>query len=553
MKRRKKIFSMLAALLVAGQIFYGSFITAEASTLTGAVDTDDFIRGVDVSTLDMLEDLGAHYYQNNTQSDALTILKNNGSNYVRLKLWVNPYDEDGNSYGGGNNDYATTLSLAKRAQNLGMKILIDFHLSDFWADPANQIKPKAWKDLSYSELKTTLYNYMKTTLNNFAADGVVPDMVQVGNEISTGILHDDGKIGTDEDFSNLADLLETAIAGVRASSASSTKIILHLDQGGKNELYTWFFGGLLGESPNLDFDVFGLSYYPMWHGTMEGLQYNLNYLATTYNKEVCVVETAYAWTTEDGDGVGNVFISGDEETGGYPATTAGQFQFMNDLESVLLNVPNDKGIGYFYWEPEWVPVTGGTYATSAGVAYKNDTVTPSNTWDNMTLFNFSGNALSSINVLNQPTENLLSNISFEQNDVTTTPSDWNVWLSSTTSSDTVKTEYGNAYDGNYKLTFWDDEAYSCSLYKTYTNIPNGTYQFSIWAMTNGDQDTLQLYAKNYGGDELNTAITTSDVNWNIFSIDEIVVTNNTLEIGVYSVAGADDWCNLDMAILRKVE
>lgn len=144
-----------------------------------------------------------------------------------------------------------------------MKILIDFHLSDFWADPANQIKPKAWKNLSYSELKTTLYNYMKTTLNNFAADGVVPDMVQVGNEISTGILHDDGKIGTDEDFSNLADLLESAIAGVRASSASNIKIMLHLDQGGKNELYTWFFGGLLEESPNLDFDVFGLSYYPM--------------------------------------------------------------------------------------------------------------------------------------------------------------------------------------------------------------------------------------------------------------------------------------------------
>lgn len=553
MKKRKKIFSIITALLIAGQIFYGSLITARASTITGAVNTHDFIRGVDVSTLDMLEDLGAHYYQNNTESDALTILKSNGSNYVRLKLWVNPYDENGNSYGGGNNDYATTLSLAKRAQNLGMKILIDFHLSDFWADPANQIKPKAWKNLSYSELKTTLYNYMKTTLNNFAADGVVPDMVQVGNEISTGILHDDGKIGTDEDFSNLADLLESAIAGVRASSASNTKIMLHLDQGGKNELYTWFFGGLLEESPNLDFDVFGLSYYPMWHGTMEGLQYNLNYLATTYNKEVCVVETAYAWTTEDGDGVGNVFISGDEATGGYPATTAGQFQFMNDLESVLLNVPNDKGIGYFYWEPEWVPVTGGTYATSAGVAYKNDTVTPSNTWDNMTLFNFSGNALSSINVLNQPSENLISNISFEQNEVTTTPSDWNVWLSSSTNSDTVKTEYGNAYDGNYKLTFWDDEAYSCSLYKTYSNIPNGTYQFSIWAMTNGEQDTLQLYAKNYGGDELNTTITTSDINWNIFSIDEIVVTNNTLEIGVYSVAGANDWCNLDMAILRKVE
>ena len=182
-------------------------------------------------------------------------------------------------------------------------------------------------------------------------------MVQVGNEISTGILHDDGKVGNgNEDFSNLAGLLESAIAGVRASSASNTKIILHLDMGGQNSLYTWFFGGLLTASPNLDFDVFGLSYYPMWHGTMEGLQYNINYLASTYGKEVCIVETAYAWTTEDGDGVGNVFISGDEEVGGYPATVEGQFAFMNDLESVILNVPNDKGLGYFYWEPEWLPV-----------------------------------------------------------------------------------------------------------------------------------------------------------------------------------------------------
>ena len=550
---KKKILSAMAAAFVAVQLLGTTVITAQASTITGAVSTDNFIRGVDVSTLDMLEDLGAHYYEKNQESDAMTILHNNGANYVRLKLWVDPYDENGNPYGGGNNDYDTTLKLAKRAKKLGMKILIDFHLSDFWADPANQIKPKAWKNLSYSELKQTLYSYMKTSLNDFAAEGIVPDMVQVGNEISSGILHEDGKIGTNEDFSGLAGLLESAISGVRAFAASSTKIMLHLDQGGKNQLYTWYFGGLLKESPNLDFDVFGLSYYPMWHGTMEGLQYNLNYLATTYNKEVCVVETAYAWTTEDGDGEGNVFISGDEEVGGYPATVEGQFEFMNDLESIILNVPDDKGIGYFYWEPEWIPVEGGTYATSAGVAYKNDTVTPSNTWDNMTLFNFQGNALDSIKVLNKPCENLLTNISFEQNGITTSPSGWNVWTSDSSDENTVRTEYGDAYDGDYKLTFWDDKEYSCSVYKTYTNIPNGTYKFSIWAKTNGKQDVLQLYAKNYGGSELDTTIETSDINWNIFSIDKIVVTNHTLEIGVYSVAGANDWCNLDLAMLRKID
>ena len=226
---------------------------------------------------------------------------------------------------------------------------------------------------------------------------------------------------------------------------------------------------------------------------------------------------------------------------------------MNDLESVLLNVPEDKGLGFFYWEPEWLPVEGGTYATDAGVAYKNDTYTPCNTWDNMTLFDFDGNALPSIKVLNQPTENLLTNISFENDIDATTPAGWNIWLSDDTAATTVKTEYGYAYDGDYKLTFWDDNAYSCSIYKTFTDLPNGTYQLSVWAMTNGAQNVLQLYAKNYGGTELNTPITTSDINWNRFTIDEIVVSNNTLEIGVYTVAGANDWCNLDMFILRKVD
>lgn len=530
-----------------------NYSVAYASTNTGAVSTSSFIRGVDVSTLAMLEDLGTCYYQNGTKADALTILKQNGANYVRLKLWVDPYDEGGNSYGGGNNDYATVLALTKRAKELNMGVLIDFHLSDFWADPGDQVKPKAWQNLTFSDLKSALYNYMKATLDNFAADGVIPEMIQIGNEISSGILYNDGKV-KNNDFSNLAELLEIAIAGVRASSASSTKIILHLDQGGQNSLYTWFFEGLLSEAPDLDFDVFGLSYYPMWHGTMEGLQYNLNYLVNTYNKEVCIVETAYAWTTEDGDDEYNAFSSNDVDTCGYEASPDGQFEFFNDLETIILNVPNDMGLGFFYWEPEWLPISGGTYASEAGAAYKNDSVSNGNTWDNMTLFDFSGNALSSIKILNQPTENILSNISFEaDNAITATPAGWNVWLDSSTSSDAVKTEYGNAYDGNYKLTFWDDEDYSCSIYKTFTNIPNGTYQFTIWAMTNGDQDILQLYAKNYGGSELNTTITTSDINWNIYSIDEIVVTNYTLEIGVYTVAGANDWCNLDMAILRKVD
>jgi len=156
-------------------------------------------------------------------------------------------------------------------------------------------------------------------------------------------------------------------------------------------------------------------------------------------------------------------------------------------------------------------------------------------------------------VLNEPTPNLVTNPSFEVDGYTNTPTDWNVWLQSGVPSTTIKTETGYAFDGDYKLTFWNSANYSASVYRTFTGLENGTYTFSVWAMTNGDQDTLQLYAKNYGGPELTTTIDTSDINWNIFTIDNIEVTNGTCEIGIYTVAGANDWVNLDHVNFRKVE
>ena len=540
----------LGITMLATVVLLGSNPTGPVS----AAVEEDFIRGVDVSMLSMLEDLGATYYDNNVAGDALEILQDHGANYVRLKLWVDPYDGNGNPYGGGTNDFETTLALAKRADALGMGILINFHLSDWWADPAKQIKPKAWSGLSYANLKTTVYNYMKDTLDDFAAEGIVPDMVQVGNEIPTGILHDDGKVGSgNDDFTQLVELLESGISGVRASAAADAEIILHLDHGGSSSLYHWWFGHVLDESPNLDFDIIGLSFYPMWHGTMSELEYNLNDISKLYDKDVVIVETAYAHTLIDGDGAGNVFIAGDENIAGYPATPQGQFDFMNDLESIIYNVADDRGRGYFYWEPTWLPVPGAVWGTSAGVAYANDPYTPTNTWDNLTLFDFDGHALDSMSLLQAPTPNLITNPSFEADGYTNSPTGWNVWLQSGVPTATVKTENSYAFDGDYKLTFWDDADYSASVYQTFTGLENGTYTFSVWAMTNGDQDTLQLYAKNHGNPEQTAPIGTSDINWNRFTLDNIQVTNGTLEIGIYTEAGANDWVNLDRAMLRKVE
>lgn len=514
-------------------------------------DYSDFIRGADVSMLKDIEDLGGEFYDNGVKKDALEIMKNHGANYVRLRLWVDPYDSEGNSYGGGSNDFNTTLYLAKRAQEKGMKVLIDFHLSDYWADPGTQSKPKAWENLSYDELKTTLYNYMKNTLDDFKNQGVVPDMVQVGNETSSGILWDEGKIGGDyTDFTQLAELLNQAISGVRASVGNQTKIVLHLDNGGNNSLYRWWFDGVTGCGFDLDFDIIGLTYYPMWHGTMDDLQYNLNDISARYNKDVMIVETAYAFTLADGDGLGSSFSPQDEEIGGYPASVQGQKDFMSDLESVILNVPGNRGLGFFYWEPEWIPVEGAYWGTEAGKEYIEDNGILSNPWDNLALFDFNGNALESIDIFQTPEQNLVTNPGFEIDGYTNSPTGWNVWLDDGVNGETVKTE-GNGFDGNYKLSFWNESAYGCSIYQTVTGLENGTYTLSAWVMTNANQTVNQLYVKNYGGEEMNQTLPVSDLGWNKVVIDNIQITNGQCELGIYSIANGGDWCNIDNVMLRK--
>ena len=514
-------------------------------------DYSDFIRGADVSMLKDIEDLGGEFYDNGVKKDALEIMKNHGANYVRLRLWVDPYDSEGNSYGGGSNDFNTTLYLAKRAQEKGMKVLIDFHLSDYWADPGTQSKPKAWENLSYDELKTTLYNYMKNTLNDFKNQGVVPDMVQVGNETSSGILWDEGKIGGDyTDFTQLAELLNQAISGVRASVGNQTKIVLHLDNGGNNSLYRWWFDGVTGCGFDLDFDIIGLTYYPMWHGTMDDLQYNLNDISARYNKDVMIVETAYAFTLADGDGLGSSFSPQDEEIGGYPASVQGQKDFMSDLESVILNVPGNRGLGFFYWEPEWIPVEGAYWGTEAGKEYIEDNGILSNPWDNLALFDFNGNALESIDIFQTPEQNLVTNPGFEIDGYTNSPTGWNVWLDDGVNGETVKTE-GNGFDGNYKLSFWNESAYGCSIYQTVTGLENGTYTLSAWVMTNANQTVNQLYVKNYCGEEMNQTLPVSDLGWNKVVIDNIQITNGQCELGIYSIANGGDWCNIDNVMLRK--
>lgn len=375
----------------------------------------DFMKGADVSMLDQLERAGAKFYdERGEQKDALLILKESGVNWIRLRLWNNPINDSdviengrtisrlGEPKGGGNNDLAVTLRLAKRAKALGLKFLLDFHYSDFWVDPEKQHKPASWRNLHGTDLEREVYRYTAQTLDAFAKAGAFPDMVQVGNELNGGLLWPNGKtwkerpderIGGDEGF---AALLREGVQAVRdadpkAGTDGRVLIAIHLANGGDNDLYRRVFDGLIKRK--LDFDLIGLSFYPYWHGSIDDLRANMDDISSRYGKEVVVLETAYAFTTADGDGFPNLFSASSQKSGGYKATVQGQASFVRDVIEAVAQVPGQRGRGVFYWEPDWIPVRGVGWRTGEG-----------NAWENQAMFDFNGRALPSLQVFRRVSE-----------------------------------------------------------------------------------------------------------------------------------------------------
>lgn len=356
------------------------------------------VRGVDISMLPVIEKEGGKFYDENGDSvDLVKYLSKKGVNLVRLRLWNDPYDISGNAYGGGNTNYEQILPLVKRIKKSGMKFLLDFHYSDFWVDPGRQKKPKAWDSFGVSEVQTAIYNFTKDILNKFNSEGVPPEYVQLGNEINAGMLWPEGDDSTDVGFSNMCSYLISAANAVYATNIETKpKIILHLAQGGDNEVSRWWFDGVTKN--NVPFDIIGVSYYPYWHGTLDDLSKNLNDMINRYGRDVCVVETAYGFTTENGDSCPNLFTKTEAETAGYPATPTGQKNYLNDLKKIISSVNNQRGLGFIYWEPAWIPVSNATWATDEGMKYINTTGVQGDTWDNQAIFDFSGKVLPAISV-----------------------------------------------------------------------------------------------------------------------------------------------------------
>jgi len=339
------------------------------------------ILGADVSSLKKSEDFGGQYFDTLRQHpkhgahrrppDALEILSDHGLNFVRLRVWVNPAD--------GYHDEEELFTMARRARLAGHKVLVDLHFSDSWADPGKQFKPAAWANYTFAQLKQAVYDHTYSVCQGLRARGMPPAMIQLGNELNSGMLWPDGHTWNPPNWDNLALLLNAGAAAVRECS-KKTRIMLHLANGGDNGLYRWWFDNIT--SRGVDFDVIGFSYYGYWHGSLGDLQANLNDISARYSKDVVVAETAYPFVLADADGWGNIIGLPNQLVAGYPATPAGQASNQRDVLSIVRAVPGGRGLGAFYWDATWTGVIGNGW----------DPTNPAsgNAWENQALFDFEG-------------------------------------------------------------------------------------------------------------------------------------------------------------------
>jgi arabinogalactan endo-1,4-beta-galactosidase len=337
------------------------------------------IRGADISSLKKSEDMGGIYLnEQGTEEDALRILSEHGMNYARLRVWPNSPD--------GYHGKAQMLEMARRLKALQIRLLVDFHYSDSWADPGKQYKPQAWEQLAFTGLKQALYAHTLDICQALNEQGTPADMVQIGNEITNGMLWPEGK--NEPSFNNLAALLKGGYRAVKESSPA-TQVMLHLDNGGNNTRYRWWFDQIIEQA--VPFDLIGASYYPYWHGTLADLQANLDDIAKRYGRDIVVVETAYPFTAENNDYCENVITT--QASPGYPFTPHGQARMLADVMAIVRAVPNGRGLGIMWWEATWTAVPGNGW----------DPAKPScgNNWENQALFDYQDRPLPAMGLFSE--------------------------------------------------------------------------------------------------------------------------------------------------------
>ncbi len=306
--------------------------------LLGGLDVRaaEYAIGADLSFLKQAEERGTIFKESGQAKPGLQIFKDHGYNWIRLRLFHSPKQLP--------NNLEYTIAAAKEAKKLGFKFLLNFHYSDTWADPGKQTMPQAWLGKSHEELVQAVLDYTRDTIVAFRESGVLPDMVQPGNEITPGMLWPVGKLP--QNWKNFADLLKAGIRGVAAGVGTNARprIMIHIDKGGHPRATRYFFDNLRAHA--VDFDVIGQSFYPWWHGSLLDLRENMLFMAGEYQKDIILVEVAYCWRPAQYRA----------KPGPFPETPDGQREFLEEVNRIVLNTPNGRGLGVFWWEPA---VTGG--------------------------------------------------------------------------------------------------------------------------------------------------------------------------------------------------
>lgn len=305
------------------------FIARLSASLPAACQ--EYAIGADVSFLGQAEQQGVVFKDDGVAKPGLQILKDHGYNWIRLRLFLAPTELP--------NNLNYTIALAKNAKNLGFRFLLDYHYADTWADPGHQPMPKSWQGKTHQELVDAVFQYTRDTIAAFRDAGVLPDMVQIGNEITNGMIWPDGKLP--ENWNNLAQLVYAGINGVDAGRGNGRRprIMIHIDRGADVRGTKAFLDKL--NTYDIPYDVIGQSYYPWWHGSLNDLRGNLEFMAREYRKDIIVVEAAYNW--QPGNYIG--------KPAPFPESPEGQREFLDEVNRVVMATPNGRGKGVFWWEP----------------------------------------------------------------------------------------------------------------------------------------------------------------------------------------------------------
>lgn len=325
-----------------------------------------FLVGADLSHVGFFEARGKEYREGGVPADPFAILARHGLGYARLRLFTGTAKPGTYSPYNSINDLTYALPLAVRAQRAGLKVWLDLHYSDTWADPGRQTKPEAWRGLSFEDLVQQVETYSRDTLRAFAEAGAPPDIVQVGNEIVSGMLWPDGKVGGSYDnpaqWTKLGRLLRAAIRGVeQGAGAARPRVTIHIDRGGSWGGTQWFFDNLAAQQ--VPFDLISQSYYPWWHGTLDDLRRCLTNTANRYRKPIVIAETAFPWVTTNWNGT----AVGPQA--GIPPGPGGQVRFAETLADILKALPNGLGLGLVWWGAEYQALTGENLAGFEGRSF----------------------------------------------------------------------------------------------------------------------------------------------------------------------------------------